>query len=95
MFRYIHKYTFSHISPDSTDLRYFDSELVYSRNGCGRLRYLWIKNGSILAVKKADILGRFAMRIIRYYVQEINSALFLFPPEWHFEGSSPSENRSF
>jgi nitric oxide reductase large subunit len=39
------------------------------------LFYPWIINVSILAVNKADILGRFAMPISRYYMQGINSTL--------------------
>jgi hypothetical protein len=35
-----------------------------------------IKNDSIRAVNKADILGRFAMPISRYYMQGINNPFF-------------------
>jgi hypothetical protein len=31
-------------------------------------------------MNKGDILGRFAMPINRYYMQEINSILFFFSP---------------
>ena len=50
-----------------------ESVLMISKNILSSMIPL-IKNGLILAVNKADILGRFAMPISRYYMHGINSA---------------------